>query len=273
MHLTIKLSRTKRPFRESDVLVFSIAKSGRTWLRMLVNKYISLKYGVPLDIEDMGRDHPEIPSIVYTHEIWNHITLATPVQYFTGKYLLTNGLVRQKKVLFLYRDPRDTVISLYFEATKRNRKTRDILNVSIGEFIRDPRFGIESVISVMNHWNRRFKDHPQIDRLSYEDLHADTEGELARALDFMGFTPHDPALVREAVEFSRFENMKRMEKNNVFDHHKLRPVDPNDPDSYKVREGKVGGHIKHLEADDLAFVNAALAQLDPAFPYKPDSTV
>jgi hypothetical protein len=271
MPFALKLSRTKRPFREADVLVFSIAKSGRTWLRLLVNKYISLRHGIPLDLEDMGRDRADVPSIVYTHEIWNHITLATPKQYFTGKYLLTDGLVRKKKVLFLYRDPRDTVISLFFEATKRNRKTRDRLDLNIGEFIRDPRFGIESVIDVMNRWDRRFSDHPHAARLSYEDLHADTESELARALDFMGFAPHDPALVKEAVEFARFENMKRMEKNNVFDHHKLRAVDPSDPDSYKVREGKVGGHVKHLEGGDLAYVNAALSKLAPSFPYKSDT--
>jgi hypothetical protein len=267
MVLRWKLTRPIRKYRECDALVLSIAKSGRTWLRVLINKYISLAYDVPFEVDDMSGLKEGIPSIVYTHEAWSHRTIATPKEYVLGTFNLPDSLLFSKRLLFMYRDPRDTVVSLYFEATKRDRRTRGKLDLRMGDFIRDRRFGIYSVVEVMNHWHERFKSHPSLARLSYEALHADTEGELSRVLDFMGFAPVDRGAVNEAVEFSRFENMKKMEKNDKFGKSRLRPTDPNDPDSYKVRKGKVGGYTEYLTGEDLNYANAAMGELGPSFGY------
>jgi hypothetical protein len=87
----------------------------------------------------------------------------------------------------------------------------------------------------------------------------------------MAFTGVDGVrddLVREAVAFADFENMKKMEANNEFGTTILRARNVSDPDSFKVREGKVGGFAKHFEQADIDYLNRALSELDPFYGYR-----
>ena len=47
----------------------------------------------------------------------------------------------------------------------------------------------------------------------------------------------------------------------------LRPKDAADPDSYKVRRGKVGGFADYLAASDIEYLNRIVATLDPRYGY------
>jgi hypothetical protein len=47
----------------------------------------------------------------------------------------------------------------------------------------------------------------------------------------------------------------------------LHPGDVRDPESFKVRRGKVGGYREYLSAEDQQFAEAALTKLDPRFGY------
>jgi len=49
--------------------------------------------------------------------------------------------------------------------------------------------------------------------------------------------------------------MKKMERNGVINSRKLQPRDPSDPETYKVREGLVGGYRNYLSDDDIVYVN------------------
>jgi len=40
-----------------------------------------------------------------------------------------------------------------------------------------------------------------------------------------------------------------------------------DPESFKVRRGKVGGYQEYLSVEDLQYAAKALAQLNPLFGY------
>ncbi|TIP61683.1 MAG: hypothetical protein E5X55_36270 [Mesorhizobium sp.] len=42
----------------------------------------------------------------------------------------------------------------------------------------------------------------------------------------------------------------------------MQPRDPDDPESFKVRKGKVGGYLDYLSTDDVAFCDDVLARLD-----------
>ena len=87
----------------------------------------------------------------------------------------------------------------------------------------------------------------------------------------------DPVALERAVEISSFENMRRLEAGAAgargtelvteLNKEALRPKDPGDPDSYKVRRGKVGGYTDYLDARDVAYLNRALERLDPRYGY------
>ena len=58
-----------------------------------------------------------------------------------------------------------------------------------------------------------------------------------------------------------------MEAAGAFDSKILRPGDVRDPESFKVRRGKVGGYREYLSVEDQEYAAAALTQLDPRFGY------
>ena len=47
----------------------------------------------------------------------------------------------------------------------------------------------------------------------------------------------------------------------------LQPCDARDPDSFKVRRGKVGGYVDYLGAADVAFLDREVERLDPRYGY------
>lgn len=63
MNVKWNLTNKAKLMRKSDVLVLSISKSGRTWLRVMINKYISLVYDIPFSLEDLSMRNNEVPSI------------------------------------------------------------------------------------------------------------------------------------------------------------------------------------------------------------------
>jgi hypothetical protein len=86
-------------------------------------------------------------------------------------------------------------------------------------------------------------------------------------LAVVGETTLDMSIFQEALEFSRFENMQKLEAAGVFDSKILHPGDAHDPESFKVRRGKVGGFREYLSVEDLEYAVEALAGLDPRFGY------
>lgn len=267
MQINWNLTDKIRKYRKADVLIISVAKSGRTWLRMLISKYLSLHFNTELSIADLNQPLPEMPKIMYTHERWSHLVEAKKSQQLFGRYIIPENVSQSKKLIVFYRDPRDVVVSLFFEKTKR---ASDRIEMTLPEFIRHPKYGIECIIQAMNHWYERFDNHPACLWGKYENLKADPEKILGDTLDFIGIDNIDPKLVHEAVEFCKFENMKKMEASDAFNTPILRPGNPNDPNSFKVREGKVGGYVKHFADEDLVYLDKRMNYLNSFFGYSID---
>ena len=254
----------------ADVLIFSASKSGRTWLRVLLNKYISIKHGIPFTFEDMRHSGKDVPGIVFDHELWRNLSDTNIWQRLTGKHLIPDKVVLGKKLIVLYRDPRDVVVSSFFQMTKRetHRRPESIVNAEMSEFVHNPHVGIRAVVKTLNGWRRRFSAHPRSLWTCYETMRADTLGEFTRILGFIeGAGNVDMDAAAEAVRFSDFENMKKMERNGEFNTTMLTARNAEDPNSFKVREGKVRGYVKHFGPEDLSYLDAELAKLDPFYGY------
>lgn len=266
MRVTWNLTDKRRKYNQADVLVLSVAKSGRTWLRVLLAKYLSLHFGVEMSIEDRYGPAAGMPKIMYGHERWSHLVESTVSRRLFGRYIVPEAMARRKRIVMFYRDPRDVVVSLYFEKTKRaDRK----VSMTLPDFIRDPVFGIDCIINVMNDWHRRFDGWPNCLWKNYEGLKADTGQVLHDILDFIGVTDIRNDYLEEAIDYAKFENMKKLEARDSFNTPILRPGNSSDPDSFKVREGKVGGFVKHFDREDLDYLNQRMSYLDSFFDYPP----
>lgn len=266
-YLTVPWNLTSdlKQAREARYLVVSVGKSGRTWFRFLVNRYLALHHQLDFTVADLAQQSSKVPSIFYTHDSWeNTAPGVSPIERLLGKHLVTKSVMRSKPVILLFRDPRDIVVSYYFHTMKRARGHKPPFE-DIGAFIRDPGYGLPRILHTLNGWRDQLAAHPSCLWLCYEELMRDTQAQLEAALAFLGIDAIDQELARQAVEFAAFENMKEMERSGSIDSHSLRPGDPSDPQSFKVREGKVGGFMGHLSPDDLGFSDEMLARLDPFY--------
>jgi hypothetical protein len=255
---------------KSDVLLLSISKSGRTWLRVMINKYISLIYDIPFSLENLSKRNNEVSSIFYTHGKWAHYEEATLSQKIIGRYIVPAKILSAKKVIMLFRDPRDVIVSLYFHVTKRGRKPgkeKHSGNVKLMDFVVGPRSRMPRMINVLNDWRRSLENHPDCLWISYEDLKADTKKIFFQVLEHIGFDTINEDFAVKAIEFAGFENMKKMEAEGRFKKNLLRPGDPSDPDSYKVRKGVVGGYMEYFNEDELPILDKSIDDLDPFYGY------
>ena len=133
--------------------------------------------------------------------------------------------------------------------------------------LRDEKFGMRAIINTMNHWLNEFSHGDNFTLVRYEALRAARRNISAICLRCSENQRQTRMMFQEALEFSRFENMQKLEAAGAFDSNILHPGDVRDPESFKVRRGKVGGYREYLSAGDQQFAAAAMKELDPRFGY------
>ena len=262
------LSSRARQLSGGDAIVVSIPKSGRTWVRTFLCAYFCRRGGHPFSLEPEKYGDPRIPRIIYSHDRFEQRTKADRWDELRGKYFIPAGERRRARIILLARDPRDTFVSHYVQLTRRVRETPDELKqMEISGILRDRRHGIGSMIEIMNGWLDEWAGKPNFLLLRYEDLQRTPEQNFQELLGFLGEAQPDAAAFAHALEFSRFGNMKKMETAGAFASKILQPTDKGDPESFKVRRGKVGGFTEYLAGDDLTYAGEAMRKLDPRFGY------
>jgi len=236
--VTWNLSRKGPRYRDASALILSVPKSGRTWFRVMLSKYLSLHFGQQIDIGGYNEAATAIPNILYSHEIWSHRMTSSLRRRLLGFYICPEAFLLDKPVMVVHRDPRDVLVSLYFHARKRSRSQ---FQGSISELVRDEQRGIWAMVTVMNAWRQRLVGKSDVLWVGYADMHNKPRERLSAAAALLGLEPNE-AFVREAIEFSKFENMRKLENNGGLGKGFLSPRDAKDPESFKVRSGMVGGH-------------------------------
>lgn len=246
--------RERRERAPAEVVIVSFPKSGRTWLRLLLGKVLCEHYGLPesqmLETFDLSAAAGLRPTI------FSHDGASNTEARHLRRLRRDKSEYTQKRVLFLRRDPRDVVVSCFFQASRR----RELFRGDLSAFLRDPHYGIEKILHYYTLWYQAREVPRSFDLISYEALHSDPSTGLRAALRVMGLSDIDPQSLDKAVEFGRFENMRRMESEGRFESRRMKPGDAADPESFKVRKGEVGGHRSYLSEADQAFIDETLSR-------------
>jgi len=247
--------------READVFLLSYPKSGRTWLRLMLGQALLTHYEVtdqrPTAVEKITKTCEGVPRVVMSHD--DNPELKRPGELVTDK-----GEYRDSRVVLLVRDPRDLIVSLYFGRTRRRKLDAG----SLGKFVYCDRGGVDTIIHYFNVWAAN-RDVPRAFHLMrYEDLHLDAALKMRKLFDFLGLQALPDDVIAQAVDYASFDNMRRMEKTDELGSARLRPGDPNDPESYKTRRGKAGGFVDYLAPDEVQALNEKVdSELLPLFGY------
>jgi len=240
--LTIALARLhcRTPLESwlaPDRIIISHPKSGRTWLRAMFAEAA------------IGR-------VSFSHAGSGEqasLTIASLRRIFS--------LWRHKRILLLIRDPRDTIVSFFFQTTRRSR----LYSGSFAEFVRDPRFGIERVIEFNLLWLSEPTRFPAFKLLTYEQLHRDTPTSFGEAAQFLTGHQLNEFNLKRAVNRSSFEALHAMELSGEGKKRwgaRLSPGDRLDPESFKTRRGIIGGWRDYFSSGDEEYAAGLLEAHD-----------
>lgn len=280
LHLKHALSRllpdvTGKPIRRAardalklpraDFVLISFPKSGRTWVRVMMSRLYHTHLSVPgeeiIEFDNLHRLDPRIPNILFTHdgEPW----------YRPEELPADKSKYADKKVILLARHPIDVAVSRYFHI--RNRATllphKEYAEMPINEFMWAPLGGLQTIVAYMNIWDRARQTMPHVLVVRYEDFRAEPVPTLARLAEFLGIGATLEE-VKEAVDYAAFENLRKKEEQGAISSHRLGARQPGNPDSLKVRRGKVGGYRDYFNEEEIARLEQYVRDnLSPSYGY------
>jgi hypothetical protein len=252
------------PSPQVEDFVVSYPKSGRTWLRALLSAAEAASRSEPV-LEVMHEWlQTEAPRLRGRRVLFTHALAARAEPSFATRLFLR--YIGERRRVFLVRDPRDVVVSRYFQVTRRSRDSSRA-PADLASFVRDPDFGLESVLRFAEDCDESLREDPGPALLvSYEELHRAAGETLRVVFEFLSDAALDENVVADAVSFASFGNLRRLEADGVFDgrYERLVPGDRDDPESFKVRRGEMGGYRRYLAPDDVAWIEERIAALQPS---------
>lgn len=261
-----------RKLPHADAVIVSFGKSGRTWFRVMLSRYFARKFGLRegslMEFDEFHRLDERIPVLFFTHDNYLKDYMGHDRKF---------ELYGKSRVILLVRDPRDTAVSQFFQWRSRIVPRKKVINsyplgdVDVHGFIAGNEAGIPKIIGFMNAWAKDLPRFNDLLMIRYEDLKADTEGQLARVLRFLGEAPSEAELA-DATQYASVDNMRRMEQENAgrpSANTRLKPADASDPSTFKVRRAKVGGWRDYVTEDQAKALDAMVRErLDPVFGYR-----
>jgi len=212
----------------------SYPKSGRSWIRYVLH-LLGLESKIRFHHDGCEFSDPSKPPLA--------LDFAARLRMYANA----------GRIVYLRRDPRDVMVSLYFQIKGRMRDVFDFKG-DISTFIRDDYFGAANLLEFDKQWRELCRRGFAL-CISYEECHENLEGVIRRVLTWYEFDVSDRVL-RAACDAASFQNMREVELSGEFGQAWLQPRN----EATKTRRGVVGGYLDHFSAADIAF----LENLTPA---------
>jgi hypothetical protein len=272
--------------------VASYPKSGNTWMRTFLANVLSPERPVPLDV--LGRfctseasahwarpfhdiDQKDLPmdrtGMEVRQKVQESIVKLNPKSHVFikthNKYGMYEGLPLIRPDLtvgavYMVRDPRDVAVSLQHHWNHTIDRVIDQmaqsdlgLNGKIGE----------QIFEVMGSWSDHVRSWtaPKPKNtlvLRYEDCLADPESTFGRLAKMLKLT-QDESIIREAIEATSFDQLKRQEQEQGFSER------PEHASAF-FRKGKAGGWRESLRPQDVKRIERKHAAMMKRFDYEPE---
>ena len=268
----IRKLKLKRFYSKLPVYIISFPKSGRTWVRLFLGKYLQMAYNLPnmsidelLEVQKFYTYNAKIPKIHFTHGKPDGNAF-----WLTPKELkITPKRYAYLRVVLLVRDPKDVIVSSYFERTLRRLHKEDngrkkMFQGSLQDYVYARTGSLDTILKFYRLWAENKQVPADFMLLRYEDLKNDTYYNMERLLKFTRVTII-PKLIKQAIDFSSFDKMKAYEKSENVQSDRLSNPKFTNPEAFKVRKGKIGGYKDYL---DSATINYIQQRIREELPYE-----
>ena len=232
-------------------------------LTQILTKAYDLEWDLTVDLNKLSRQNKQLPHIIWTHDD-SHILGENGKLNDLEKIFIYGGRFRYRKnrVILLVRDPRDVVVSHYYQVTKR--ADTPLKFDSLSEFVRHEHYGIQRIIRFYQIWsrNRWVPQHLLIVR--YEDLLSDGPTTLTKIFKFLDAQNIAPAIVNEVYEASQADKMRKLEMQGKVQGMRVFGTEQN---YLKVRRAKSGSYKDELSKDDIQYCNELMRKLPSIYGY------
>ena len=173
---TLFFAKEKMLLLNVDVVIATYPKTGSTWLQTLLRKLLVSRFNLgeeaipEIFVESLlglAKIPDNVPHIYITHNMpkFNE----EPYQLLE----LNNDKFRKNKVILLVREPKDTLVSLYFH--NRFRTVPPAYTGDIDSMVHDDVYGIEKYVKYYQTWEQDRVRCRAFFLLRYEDLQAHPE--------------------------------------------------------------------------------------------------
>ena len=250
---------------QTDVVIATYPKTGSTWLQLLLRKLFvdhfqlgdeAIGRVVVNSLRALRRRPRGVPRIYITHGMPGF----NDEPYHTMS--MENRRFRRHKVILLTREPKDTLVSLYFH--NRYRTVPAAYGGDIEQMVRDDVYGIDKYIRYYQEWHRDRGAVRDFLLVRYEDLRRDPGGTLQTICAFIGLTGVTDETIAGAVAFCSFENMQKAEAADSRHLPGLNRSKNQSAEAFKVRQGRVGGYRDHLSEGTARYIDACVAERLPS---------
>ncbi|KAG2322526.1 hypothetical protein Bca52824_015739 [Brassica carinata] len=212
--------------RPSDFLVCSHPKTGTTWLKSLTFAIANRsRYEDSTNPLLKRNPHELIPFIEIQFPLFPHIDVlqdkgntlfATHMPHdFLPESVVKSGC----KMVYIWRDPKDTFISLWHFSQNRRLESSVLngLEESFDKFCKGLSVYGPYLDHVLGYWKAHQENPDQLLFLKYETLSVDPLPHVKRLAEFMGygFTAEEEksGVVEKVVNLCSFETLKNLEAN------------------------------------------------------------
>src|SRR5258708_1945729 len=209
-------------FRDDDIIIAPCAKAGTTWMQQIVGQ---LLFGGDPDLE-VARLSPWLDMQVPPKEENLAMLAAQTHRRFVKTHLPVDALVFSRRARYIYigRDGRDVVWSMYNHAANMTQEFRDQLNRLPGDlgppatpppsdirqfwrgFLDHDNIGRQSMWENVRGW-WAIRDLPNVRLIHFANLKRDLPGEMCRIAAFLEI-PIDESRWDAIVEYCTFAWMK-----------------------------------------------------------------
>ena len=271
--------------RRAQLILIAHPKSGNTWLKAMLSRLYQRRHNLPESLliksDELALRNPAVPRFAATNGYYSY-------EGIIGRVLAVDAPdseLRRKAVVLLARNPCDIAVSWYFQFTKRqSAHKQELVNhfiehpidrhtISMWDFVRHSDIGLPFLIDYLNTWEHNLSRVEKSLLLRYEDLRAEPAETLRRLMGLLGETFSDEE-IQGAVDFGAFENLRNLESKGFFRQGGLTFRNPKDPDTFKVRRGKVNGYRDYFSAEQAAELEELMiSRLSPTLGYsRPTAT-
>lgn len=220
-------------FKSSDLkYIISYPKSGRTWLFSILLFYSS-QMSYQNKLKNRKKVKFDTGSIEFTHDC------SDPNPYPLKNLKVKNKDLYNKKKIIILRDPREIIVSFWYQIKFREKTT----NKNLKELIDDDYLGVDKIISFFNLLNSELLENSKI--VTYEQLIKNTFEELRKILIFLNIKVNGK-LLKLSIDECSFEKMQKKEKkesNNI------------KTEELKFRKGSLKSYNEDLEKSDILNIN------------------